>query len=190
MDKVYCIIPEFDTSETATREMHVRHAEAIGGMKTVVAPICPEQDQAMSRIIRSVGREFGATGEGFGPGDAEVQHMSRHYPLPHSRYYTASRGGEVVGGSGIAPFAGSRETCELRKLFLLPAVRGQGIGRLLAETCLAFARKAGYRYCYLDTLASMTAAISLYQSLGFNRLPQPLEGVVHHGCDVWMLKKL
>ncbi|WP_457676606.1 GNAT family N-acetyltransferase [Thiolapillus sp.] len=155
-----------------------------------IQPILPEQDEDMANIILAVGREFGAVGEGFGPGDAEVTQMSHHYPLPHSRYYTATLQGRVVGGGGIAPFAGSRETCELRKLFLLPEVRGKGIGRALAETCLRFARQAGYRYCYLDTLQSMQAAIGLYQSLGFRKLDHPLEGVVHHGCDVWMLKRL
>jgi putative acetyltransferase len=156
----------------------------------LIQPIRPEQDERMCQIIRSVGREFGASGDGFGPGDAEVEHMSQHYPLPHSRYYTAIYNNELIGGGGIAPFSTSRETCEMRKLFLLPRVRGKGIGRSLAETCLQFATEAGYHYCYLDTLNTMHAAIELYASLGFERLSQPLEGAIHHGCDVWMLKNL
>ncbi len=156
-----------------------------------IAPIHPLQDAAISTIIRTVGAEFGAIGEGFGPADAEVAAMSAHYePAQRSLYLVATRNDEVVGGGGIAPFAEHTDICELRKLFLSSDGRGYGIGRALAEQCLNFAREQGYRYCYLDTLGTMTAAIALYERLGFERLERPLEGTVHGGCDIWMLKTL
>ena len=46
-----------------------------------ISPITSEQDAVVCHIIRTVGAEFGAVGEGFGPGDAEVQAMSRHSAL-------------------------------------------------------------------------------------------------------------
>jgi len=36
----------------------------------------------------------------------------------------------------------------------------------------------------------MKPAINLYLQLGFERLEEPLDGAVHDGCDVWMLKYL
>lgn len=56
---------------------------------------------------------------------------------------------------------------ELRTLFVRPSCRGLGIGRKLVETSLQEARKFGYRYVRLDTLAFMDSALSLYRSLGF-----------------------
>ncbi|WP_041543144.1 GNAT family N-acetyltransferase [Oceanimonas sp. GK1] len=154
----------------------------------MITPITPQDDAAICRIILKVGAEFGAVGEGFGPGDDEVRCMSRHYRLEaKSRYFVARLNGEVVGGAGIAPLG---EMCELRKLFLLPAARGHGIGRRLAEACLAFAGEQGFSACYLDTLGTMTAAIGLYESLGFRHLDAPLMASEHGGCDVWMLKDL
>ncbi|OXY82425.1 GNAT family N-acetyltransferase [Oceanimonas doudoroffii] len=156
-----------------------------------LAPIASHQDTAIAQIIRTVGAEFGAVGEGFGPGDAEVQCMSRHYTAErNSRYLVAEMNGRVVGGAGLAPLGNDSKICELKKLFLLPEARGHGIGRRLAEACLDFARERGFSSCYLDTLSSMTDAIGLYERLGFRHLDQPLLASEHGGCDVWMLKAL
>lgn len=156
-----------------------------------IQPIQPEQDAAIARIIRSVGAEYGAIGEGFGPSDAEVAAMSQYYREENaSRYLVATLNGEVVGGCGIASFAGSRKTCELKKLFLLNQGRGLGMGKALTMQCLQYAREQGYTQCYLDTLSGMQAAIALYEKLGFVHLDHPLGGTIHGGCDVWMLKNL
>ncbi|WNO60220.1 GNAT family N-acetyltransferase [Rheinheimera sp. MMS21-TC3] len=160
-------------------------------MSVVITEISPQYDAKIAEVIKQVGAEFGAIGEGFGPSDPEVEAMSQHYhAYDASRYFIALVNNKVVGGSGIAPFNGSSEVCELRKLFLLPQSRGLGIGKTLTEKCLEYAKSSGYSQCYLDTLHSMTTAIALYELLGFKHLQQPLAGTIHNGCDVWMLKQL
>lgn len=147
-------------------------------------------DEKICQIIKTVGEEYGAIGEGFGPSDPEVGAMSRNYNDDQSsRYFIAVLNGNIVGGGGIAAFNNSKKTCELRKLFLLPESRGLGIGKQLTKECLTYAKNKGYKMCYLDTLKSMTSAIALYEDLGFEYLDKPLNGTIHKGCDVWMLKE-
>jgi len=160
-------------------------------MSHSIAPIQSQDDAAIAHIIKSIGAEFGAIGEGFGPSDAEVEHMSQHYIMDtKSIYFVVKMENKVVGGCGLAALTNGSDIAELRKLFLLPETRGLGIGQALAEQCLNFAKQHDYQQCYLDTLSSMTAAIKLYQKLGFKHLTQPIEGTVHSGCNVWMLKDL
>mgnify|MGYP000406846601 CR=1 FL=1 len=153
--------------------------------------IKPEHDSRICEIIKQVGAEFGAVGEGYGPSDSEVFAMSQHYKDElSSQYLIAVADNSVIGGCGIAPFNVSKQVCELRKLFLLPENRGLGVGKKLAEACLTYAKNKGFKSCYLDTLTGMTSAIKLYETLGFEHLDKPLEGTIHNGCDVWMLKPL
>lgn len=156
-----------------------------------IQAITQQHDVRICEIIKAVGREYGAIGEGFGPSDDEVNAMSLHYQDDSaSCYLIASVAGNIVGGCGIAPFNGSNTVCELRKLFLLPQSRGAGIGKKLTESCLEYAKKRGYTKCYLDTLSNMTSAIALYEKLDFLHLDKPLVGTIHNGCDIWMLKTL
>lgn len=148
-------------------------------------------DQDVKQIIHKVGAEFGAVGEGFGPSDPEVEQMSQFYhPNKGSCYLIALEDGKVIGGAGIASFNESQTICELKKLFLLPEARGKGVGKTLTNMCLKFALDYGYKQCYLDTLTNMTSAIRLYESVGFIHLDSALEGTIHNGCDVWMIKNL
>ncbi|KJY83310.1 acetyltransferase [Vibrio galatheae] len=160
-------------------------------MTLLIEPIRPDHNKDICAIIKSVGEEFGAIGEGFGPSDPEVLAMSQYYTREkNSIYLVASIDGSIVGGCGIAPFAHSAQTCELKKLFLLPQSRGLGLGKALTLRCLEFAKEQGFQQCYLDTLSSMQSAITLYEKLGFHHLERPLDGTEHSGCDVWMLKSL
>lgn len=160
-------------------------------MQTDIFPISAKFDKPMCDIIQRVGAEFGAIGDGFGPSDAEVVNMSAYYRLDNRwGYWLVTLDDELVGGGGIAPFNDSDSVCELRKLFLLPQSRGHGLGKKLALHCLDWARLQGFRECYLDTLSTMTSAVHLYESLGFEHLNAPMAGTEHNGCDVWMLKQL
>ncbi len=70
----------------------------------------------------------------------------------------------------IAPTpAGSR--MEVKHLYVVPAARGRGLGRLILEALEAAARDAGARTLVLDTNRSLEAAGGLYRSAGFVTVP-------------------
>lgn len=72
---------------------------------------------------------------------------------------------QPVGCIALRPL--DPDTCEMKRLFVPEPFRGTGLGRRLAEACLAGAASRGYRSMKLDTLRRLTPAIGLYRSLGF-----------------------
>jgi putative acetyltransferase len=156
-----------------------------------IRPIETRDDTAVAAIIRSVMPEFGADGPGFAIHDAEVTAMSAAYARPRSAYFVVEVDGVPLGGGGIAPLeSGDADTCELRKMYFMPALRGLGAGRALISHCMDSARSLGFRRCYLETLTGMDAAQTLYLANGFRRIEHALGATGHHGCNRFYLREL
>jgi ribosomal protein S18 acetylase RimI-like enzyme len=113
--------------------------------------------------------------------EVELAGLPGTYAPPEGRLLLALYEGQLAGCVALRKFEDG--VCEMKRLFVRPAFRGQGIGRLLACRVIEEARAAGYSTMRLDTLARMRAAIALYESLGFHRIeayrPNPLEDAVY-----------
>lgn len=156
-----------------------------------IRPIQPRDDAAVASIIRTVMPEYGAVGEGFAINDPEVDWMQRAYSRPRSAYFVVEMDGKAMGGGGIAPLEGSDDdTCELRKMYFLKSLRGQGAGSALLKRCLDAARAFGYQRCYVETLSGMNDAIRLYERNGFRRIGAPLGRTGHGGCNTFYVLEL
>jgi ribosomal protein S18 acetylase RimI-like enzyme len=59
----------------------------------------------------------------------------------------------------------------IRAVAVRPSERGLGIGKRLAETCIARSRELGADAVALHTASFMQAAMRLYESVGFRRAP-------------------
>jgi GNAT superfamily N-acetyltransferase len=71
-----------------------------------------------------------------------------------------------VAGCALLQPAGDG-MAEVRRLFVRPALRGQGIGHALMQAAIDAARKAGHATVRLETLQAMREAVGLYRRLGF-----------------------
>ena len=87
------------------------------------------------------------------------------FPGPREGLWLAKASDEVVGT--IALIEESLTLGRLADLVLVPEGRGTGAGRRLVETVLDAARAAGYERLQLFTFSGLTAAGSLYRSVGF-----------------------
>lgn len=154
-------------------------------------PISSADNAAMAAVIRTVMPEFNCVGEGFSITDPEVDDLAEAYAALGSDFFVVKDETAVLGGAGFAPLAGGDGTvCELRKMYVLPAGRGRGAGRLLMDACLAGAKAAGYTHMYLETVTAMEDAARVYKKYGFTYLDGPMGDTGHGGCDRWMIRAL
>ena len=150
-----------------------------------------EDNAAIAKIIRSTLAEFGANHPGTVYYDDATDHLFELFQQPLSIYFIATINGEMLGGGGIYPTESLPEnTCELVKMYLLPAARGKGIGKMIIENCLQKAAAFGYGNIYLETMPELEQAINIYEKFGFAYLKGPLGNSGHFGCSKWMLKSL
>ncbi len=156
-----------------------------------ISTILPSDNEALACIVRNSLAEFGANHPGTVYFDESTDHLYEVFLQARSIYFTAKKNDQILGGAGIFPSPGlAPDTCELVKMYLLPEARGKGLGSLLIGRCLDFARAAGYRHVYLETMPELQKAVSVYEKFGFRRLDGPMGNTGHFGCDVWMLKEL
>jgi ribosomal protein S18 acetylase RimI-like enzyme len=101
--------------------------------------------------------------------------------------FIALRHDEVVGTVAIAPHG--PDELELIKLTVHESARGEGLGRRLADTCLAHARALGAARVVLVSSSRLGAALKLYASMGFAHRPLP-QGVPYVTADVYMVLDL
>lgn len=76
---------------------------------------------------------------------------------------------EPVGCIALRPTAIAR-CCEIKRHYILPEFRGMGLGRCLIDAAVQDAKLKEYTLLRLDTLPTMTQAISLYENAGFDEM--------------------
>lgn len=99
----------------------------------------------------------------------ELHRLPGDYAEPAGVLMLATVDGLHAGCCAFRPLTASDHlnACEMKRLFVRPAFRGLGLGRLLVEQVMTRASLAGYNTILLDTLRDMEAARALYQELGF-----------------------
>jgi putative acetyltransferase len=156
-----------------------------------IRPIAPADNAALATIIRNTLAEFGAAKPGTVYYDPTTDHLFELFQQPGSAYFIALLDNEMVGGAGIYPTEGlPAGTCELVKMYLLSKARGLNIGKALIEKSLVFAKEAGYKQVYLETMPELKLALNAYAKFGFEYLQGPMGNSGHTGCSLWMLKSI
>ncbi len=159
--------------------------------EVLIRPIVETDNKTIAAIIRSVLTEFGANKPGTVYYDPTTDDLFSLFKAKDAAYFILEVDGEICGGAGIFPTVGLPDGCtEIVKLYILPHVRGKGLGRTLIENCFQIAGQLGYKQVYLETLPELKMAVGLYENCGFRYLDNPLGNSGHFGCDLWMLKDL
>jgi ribosomal protein S18 acetylase RimI-like enzyme len=113
--------------------------------------------------------------------EQELAELPGRYALPDGRLLLAVSGGQIAGCVGLRKLGDG--VCEMKRLYVKPEFRGQGIGKAMAVHLIEEARSIGYAKMRLDTLPlQMSEAIKVYRSLGFREIEpyydNPVEGAL------------
>lgn len=100
--------------------------------------------------------------------EEELASLPSKYAPPRGRMIMAVTSEQPIGCAALRPI--DEQVCELKRMFVLSQFRGQGIGKALAQKLIEDAQAIGYECMRLDTGNFLTAAIQLYELLGFQRI--------------------
>lgn len=77
--------------------------------------------------------------------------------------------GKAVGCGAIKEF--EADTAEVKRMFVDPQFRRQGIAKSILEGLEQWAAELNYKRCILETGKRMTDAVLLYQNTGYEVIP-------------------
>jgi putative acetyltransferase len=143
----------------------------------------PRDRQPAFELISSVLAEYGLTQEPEGA-DRDVLEVETYYQ--NGEFWVVERDGKLVGTGAYYPIHRGRNAVEIRKMYLLPEVRGVGLGKfLLKELEQAIAAK-GFDQIWIETASVLKEAVQLYERNGY----QPGDEVETERCDRVYFKDL
>lgn len=114
--------------------------------------------------------------------DDELAGLPGDYSTPEGRLLLAMCAGEAAGC--VALHKNAPDICEMKRLYVRPKFRGKGLGKALAVSIIAEAKKIGYKRLRLDTVEPvMKAAVAMYREIGFREITpyreNPIQGALY-----------
>lgn len=98
----------------------------------------------------------------------EISELRTRYASPAGGILLARQGDAVAGCIGWWRI--NETACEMRRLYVRPSFRGQGLGRQLVHAFVTHTRQLGYTSAEWHSLAAMESAMNLYRSMGFDEI--------------------
>jgi DNA-binding MarR family transcriptional regulator/GNAT superfamily N-acetyltransferase len=113
-------------------------------------------------------------------------------PLPDAERYRSPDGAFLIAWSEDLPIGCvsmrrlGPKLAEVKRLWVHPHARGQGLGLRLMRAIEARARDLGYTHANLDSNTGLSAAVSLYRSDGWTEC----DPYTDPPANIWMTKRL
>ena len=96
---------------------------------------------------------------------ALIDRLPDIHKRPRGHIFVAERDGVIGGCAMYYPI--SETVTEIKRIYVEDTLRGTGAGHKLINACIAAAREDGYARMVLDTIHTLTEAITLYERMGF-----------------------
>ena len=143
----------------------------------------PTDREAAAALIGQVLTDYGLGWEPEGA-DIDVVQVDQHYQ--DGEFWVVEQAGTVVGTAAYYPIERGEQAVEIRKMYLLPVARGQGLGRFLLGQLESAIAARGFKEIWLETATVLKAAVRMYESSGYLQAT----GVETTRCDKVYKKRL
>ncbi|MEX2619380.1 MAG: GNAT family N-acetyltransferase [Egibacteraceae bacterium] len=130
-------------------------------MLSVVSAGSVQARWAMARYFEELAARLPG---GFDPG-AGLDEAPTQYDPPNGAFVLARAGGETVGCGAVAFL--DDQTAEVKRMWVAAGIRGRGVGTRLLARLEDEARLGGRSRVVLDTNATLTEAVAMYESSGY-----------------------
>ncbi len=120
---------------------------------------------AMAQYFAELDRRFPG---GFDPSAGGADRDGELMAEPDGAFLVARSDRDVVGCGGVQRIDGA--TAEIKRMWVHPDRRGEGLGRRLLAELESTARSLGFDTVVLDTNASLQEAIALYERRGYESI--------------------
>jgi putative acetyltransferase len=98
----------------------------------------------------------------------DMDELQSHYFDNAGMFLVALNGKQVIGSGALRKL--DDKTAEIKRLWLLEAYHGQGIGYRLLSQLIDFAREQGYIRIRLQTSPEQVRALDFYRKVGFREI--------------------
>lgn len=136
----------------------------------------PTDREAAAALIGKILSDYGL---GWEPDGADIDVMQVETYYQQGEFWVVEQAGNIVGTAAYYPIERGEQAVEIRKMYLLPIARGQGLGRFLLEQLEAAIATRGFKEIWLETATVLKEAVEMYESSGY----LPAAGVETTRCD-------
>ncbi len=150
-----------------------------------IRPWQPEDRQVAGAVIAAVLAEYGLGWDPQGS-DRDALEVETHYWQTGGEFWVIEDGDTLVGTAGYHPIQRGNRSVEIRKMYLQPSARGQGLGRYLLSQLEKAIQRRGFEQIWVETASVLKEAVQLYETSGY----LPVEEVETARCDRAYYKRL
>lgn len=151
----------------------------------IIRPWQAQDREIVANIISSVLAEYGLNWE---PtiADRDVLEIESFYLATGGEFWVIEKEGKLIGTAGYYPVKRGKKAVEIRKMYLLPSARRQGLGKYLLQELEIAIEKAGFETIWVETASILKEAVILYENSGY----QSATGIETKRCDRIYVKYL